>query len=496
MGGSTTVQAPAAGDTASQALQAQLAIAPAQFQATQQFAPQYNDLYNQIAQSSLFGDSTTQGLLSTYGQATPILQNIQSSANTQQAQENVNLVNQLAPQAVQAYQQANPQLTSLQNQLTNLAETNQNPESMVSGVPQAQATNWAPGYQNLVQSTLANTAVNPTSIQSAAGTLAGYQPAVQGVQGSQIQYNNNNATVNQLNATAQQQLALGSSMSQQQGQTVANQVLSNYNNMGRANDPTAIAGLATGLDTYGQQLLQQRESNAATAGSLLQQQQGLGLQATTTQAGLNQSANLANQAALLQGSGLQLQNLTTQAGLNQGANLANQSTNLAAQQSNLASQVSGLGDIGQADSSSYAQMLQASLANQQAGLQVAGMNQSAQQFNANYQGGLLSGAAQLAANTAQNPYALILGQSGALGSAAGASQQAGATQSASAQLENMYNPFSNGAFSTIYGGNLQASQSTAANNAAITGGAIGAGGSVVGAGLGAAGTAAASGVAM
>lgn len=480
MGGSTTVTPPAATDTAQQALQAQVNIAPQQFASTQQYAPQYNDLYNQIAQSSLFGDSSTQGLLTTYGQAAPILQNIQSSANTQQAQENVNLVNQLAPQAVQAYQSANPQLTSLQNQLTNLAETNQNPESMVGGVPQAQATNWAPGYQALVQGTLANSAVNPQSIQSSAGMLQGYNPAVQQVRGSQIQYNNNNSTVNQLNTAAQQQLALGTSITPQESQTVANQVLSSYNNMGRANDPTAIAGLATGLDTYGQQLLQQREAGAATAGGLLQNQQALGLQATTTQAGLNQSANLANQAALLQGSGLTLQNLTNQANLSQQASLANQSTNLAGQQSNLASQVAGLGDIGQADSSSYGQMLQASLANQQAGLQVAGMNQSAQQFNANYQGGLLSGAAQLAASTAQNPYALILGQSGALGSAAGASQQAGATQSASAQLENMYNPFSNGAFSTIYGGQLQASQATAANNAAVTGAAIGAAGSVVG----------------
>jgi hypothetical protein len=93
----------------------------------------------------------------------------------------------------------------------------------------------------------------------------------------------------------------------------------------------------------------------------------------------------------------------------------------------------------------------------------------------------LSGAGQLDAATAQNPFSTILGQSGALSAASGAEGQAANSSSASQQLENLYNPFSNGAFSTIYGGQLQASQATAANNTAVTGAAVGAAGSAVGA---------------
>ena len=353
--GSTTVQAPNATDTASSALAAQVNIAPQQFDATSEYAPQYSDLYNQITQSSLFGDANAQGLLSTYSQAAPQLQNIQGNLNAQQAQQNIGLVGQYASSAVQAYQAANPQLEQLQNQLTGLAGSAQNPITM-QGTP----------------------------TQVGAGS---------------------NATIDQLNQTAQQQLALGGQVSQQQASQLSGQILANYDTQGRANDPTAVAGLATSLDTYSNQLLNQREANASTAGQDMAGVQGLNLAAGTA----NQSANI----------------------------------------------------------------------------QAATANQNAQLQNAGYQAGLLTTAANLAQSTAQNPYQLILGQSGALSGAAGAANAASAQSSGAQSLANMYNPFTNGAFNTIYGGTLTASQDTASNNAAM----ISAGISAVGSAAGAAGKA-------
>lgn len=380
MGGSTTVQAPDASNTAAQALQAQVDISPQQYAATSQYAPKYSDLYSNIANSSLFGDANSQGLLSTYAAAAPQLQTIQNAANAQQAQGNVSLVSSLGPQAVAAYQAANPQLQQLQGTLTGLASTPQNP------VGQNQFNNWSGNFN-----------------QQVGGAL------------SQNQVAGGNPLLNQLNQTAQQQLALGGSVSPQQASQLSGQILANYNQAGRANDPTAIAGLATGLDTYSNQLLQQREANAQSAGS------------TLTNA--NQQAQIANMGGALSGLGLQ-------AGATQSAE-------------------------------------QQALQNQTA-------NQGAQLANANYQSGLLTTAANLAQSSAVNPYQMILGQSGALSGASGAAGQAMGSANAGSQLANMYNPFTNGAFNTIYGGQLNANTATASNNAAITGATIGAVGSVAG----------------
>ena len=476
MGGSTSVAAPAPAPTAGAAEQSILSVAPQEFQAASTYGPQYSDLYNQMAQSSLFGDSTTQGLLTTLGQATPQLQSIQSSANTQSAAANIGLVQQYGSSATAAYQAANPQLAALQQQYTQMATNPQNPVSQIQGTQtqagQISQPDWAPGFANQVGSTLAASAVNPTTVQ---GANLGFQ-----VQGPQQVGVGQNSTLNQLNQTAQQQLAMGTSVTPQEQAQVANSVLSNYNQMGRANDPTAIAGLALGEDSYGQSLLNQREANASTAAGQMTTQQGLGL-----------SAQQSNQAAQLQTQNLGLSAATTQAGLTQQANLANQSTNLAGQQSNLASQVAGLGLVGSADQASYAQQLAAaqsnqsaaltsSLANQSNAYQVGTANQSAQSANAQYQSALMSGAGSLLTNTSVDPYSVLLGQSGALGAAGSAAGSATGSASASQSLMNEYNPFSNGAFSTIYGGNLQANQSTASNNAAVTGGAISAAGNVVG----------------
>jgi hypothetical protein len=241
-----------------------------------------------------------------------------------------------------------------------------------------------------------------------------------------------NGTLGQLNTTAQQQLALGTSVSPQEQATVANEVLSNYNSMGRANDPTAIAGLATGLDTYGQQLLTQREANAGTAAGL-----------TTSQNQLGVSAGEANLSA------------------SQQSQLANQSTNLAAQQSNQAANLTGLGLQGSALQAGGAQ----SLASQQS-------NQQAQLANAQYQQSLLSGAANLAQSTATTPLNQLYNQSGALTGASNVSTQAGQGTQAANSLSGLYNPFNSAGYTSAYTAAANANQTNATTNAGLIGGGI------------------------
>lgn len=209
-GGSTTIPqpgSPAPGQTYGQVLQDQIDLAPQQFASEQQFAPQYANLYQGIQQGQVGN------MMGMYKQYAPQLQALQTQLGTQQLQGNLGNLQQFGSGAVNAFNQANPQMAQVQ------------------GAQVGQALNYR------------------------------------------------NSTIDQLNQSAQSQLALGGSMSQQQASTVANQVMSNYNQMGRANDPTAIAGLATGLDTYSQQLLAQRQQAASSAGGLelanSQMQQGL-----------------------------------------------------------------------------------------------------------------------------------------------------------------------------------------------------------------------------
>jgi hypothetical protein len=302
----TQPAAPNISSTAASTLQSQIDLAPQQYAAASQYAPQYQDLLNNLTNQGLFGGPNSPGLLSTYQQAAPLEQMLQSQLNSQQAGANIGLVNNLGLQATQAFQNANPQLASVNSAMTNLALNNPNP---VSG----------PSYQN--------------------------------------------STIDQLNSTAQQQLALGTSISPQQAATTSGQILANYDQQGRANDPMAIAGLAQGLDTYGQQLLGQRESAAGTAG---------GLQATSN----------------------------------------------------------------------------ATMTQQQ---------QAAQQYNATYGAGLLGQAGSQLAATSVNPYAAILGQSGAIGTTGGIAGQTGAGTQLG-QSQSAFDPFN---IATSLYGNYQSAQSAA-----------------------------------
>lgn len=304
---------PDIGATAGATLASEQATAPGQLALAQQYGPAYQDILNNLQAQGLFGSANSPGQIATLQQSAPELQALQSSLNQQQAGSNIGLVNQYGLAATQAFQNANPQLQQIQSGITGLATNGQNPVSM-------------PGYSN--------------------------------------------STIDQLNNTAQQQLALGSSISPQQASTLSGQILANYNAQGRANDPTAIAGLATGLDTYGQQLLTQREQNAASAGSLQAQ----------------------SNAALTQ------------------------------------------------------------------------QSQGAQLSNAQYNLGALQGAGSLLSQTSVNPFAAILGQSGAIGTSSNASTASGATGQLN-NAESQFNPYPISAgLENTYLNNTSAGSIATANN--------------------------------
>ena len=378
---STTVAAPSTPDvsqTAANTLQAQIALAPQEYGAVAQYAPQYQDLLNNLQQQGLYGSDNSQGLLSLYQQAAPQLQTLQSQLNAQQAGANIGLVGQYGQQATQAFQQANPQLQQVQSAMTNLGLSNANPVSSIS------ADQWSPGFQSGVTNAL-----------------------------SQNQVGGQGTSLAALNQSAQGQLALGGQLSPQEMAQVSGGILANYNQQGRANDPTAIAGLATGLDTYSQALLQERQNMAANA------------------AGLTNTAQTANLSGALAGQGLNYQGLAMQSGQNLQANQA---------------------------------------------------NQAAQQFNAQYQAGTLGQAGNLLAQTSVNPFAAILGQSGAIGTTGGISGTSGAAGTLG-NAQSSYNPFN--IATSLYGNytnQLQNSQIANANTSSgILGGLFGLGGSVLGA---------------
>lgn len=370
-GGGVKTTAPNPGSIAGGILQDEINYAPSIYQTTQQYAPQYAGL-----QSGLLNQSAS-GVLSGYQTQAPALQGLQTNLNAQQAGGNLGLVGQYGSSFNQAFQAANPQLQQTQNTLNTLANTAQNPVGAISG---------------------------------AGSQLGGVGQQAIGAVGANAVQQAYNPTLSQLNATAQQQLALGTGMSQQEASTVANQVLSNYNSMGRANDPTAIAGLATGLDTYGQQLLQQREAAASSAAGQL-----------TTAQTANQQAQATNLSAQLGAQGLNYEALSGQG----------------------------------------AQQLQGAQANQQAQLS-----------NASYQQDLLQNAASLEQSTGNTAMNSLLGQSQGLSNAYNTTAQGGTSLSNANALSGMYNPFNSAAYGPAYSAATAANQTNATTNAGLIGGGL------------------------
>ena len=333
-----------------------------------------------------------------------IMQQGQNANNLQQANGQIDLLNQFGGQMNQAYQNANPQLQQLQNQYTQMATTQQNPVSQIQGAGQ-----WGQQFAQQAGQMINGSQVNPYQIS----------PQMQVGVGQ-------NGTLNMANQNAQQQLALGGQISNQEASTVANGIMSNYNQMGRAEDPMAIAGLATGLDTYSQQRLQQREQNASTVAGQTTNQQGLGL-----------SAGIAN------------------LGASQQSQVANQTNSLAAQQANLASQ---LGSAGLQYESLYG--------SSQQGLQSQLANQQAQLANANYQQQLMSGASNLAYTTGQQGYGALMSQSQGNNYALQGANLGLNNASQGQNLYQQYNPMVNN-FNSAYGSNTQAAGNNASTNAGM-----------------------------
>jgi hypothetical protein len=231
----------------------------------------------------------------------------------------------------------------------------------------------------------------------------------------------------------------GGQLSQQDVSGIANQVASQYNLMGRAQDPIASATAALNLDAAQRARMQAAQQYAGNVAGMFSQQQGLGLQAQQAQGQLGLGYGSADQQAALQAAQSNLQ-----------AQQANQQLNLQAQQ--LGAQY-GLG---------YGQ------ANQQADYQNAMLQQQA-----------LGQASALAAQTAQDPYSLILGRSGGFGQLAGLNSMANQYPTSTQN----FNPF-NSSLMNIYSGNqatqLGAQVASANANAAKTAGIFQGIGSAIG----------------
>lgn len=268
MGGSTTVQAPQPINPAqvgAESLQTQIRLAPEQFAAEAQFAPQYANLYQGIMRDVLLGSDQAPGLLSTYSQAAPAISDLQAQLNRAQRQADITDVQQLGGAATQAFQQANPQLMALQSAATERAL---NPANAVSGV--GMAPRLSAGQNPLL---------GLMGLQAAEGLLSGGQ------------------------------------LSPYETSRIAGQVAEQYGTMGRAQDPIAAATAALQLDAATrarQQAAQQYAGQVADAFSQ-QQQLGLAAQQGTGQLGLgygtaNQQAQyqnaLLNQQALQQAAGI------------------------------------------------------------------------------------------------------------------------------------------------------------------------------------------------
>lgn len=213
-------------------LQTQIDLAPQQFGAESQFAPQYADLYAQITRNQA-----------------PQLQDLYGQLNTQQRTQDINDVATLGPQAMAAYRAANPQLASVQDAMTNRALTAQNPMSLLGPADQVTSTN-------------------------------------------------NYATKALLDSTLGE-LAKGGSLSQSETMGIQNSTLNRFNQAGRANDASAIAGTALNQDSAQQARLGQRQQAVAGAAGLFNHDLDAQLQAAMANQSANFQTGAQNQAAQL-----------------------------------------------------------------------------------------------------------------------------------------------------------------------------------------------------
>jgi hypothetical protein len=305
MGGAPHVaapQAPNAGQEYSEAIQAYVANAPALYQEEAAYQPQYNALQQRLMGSNIrtYGraiaaempqmqQAISRAQLANYQQfaapsaaatlaASPELRSLQAYGTQQlgatqdpvlqallgqvqqQTPGQVEQMNQLAAQAGRMFDPTNRQLADISGQVG--AATQPSVEAMQDLARKAGADPRSPIFQQTAQNVM--------------GNLGQLDPLTQ-----------------QLSTTAQQQLALGGTMSQQQLQDAAQQARQSFSARGMLGASGSIAAEVLGRVGVQQQLLQQREQFASGVSGLVQNQLA---QRTANALGLTQADIGATQA--------------------------------------------------------------------------------------------------------------------------------------------------------------------------------------------------------
>jgi len=358
MGGAPSVQAqapPNAGEELTQAIQGYVANAPALYQEESQYQPQYNQMQRQMEQQNMA--AYAQQYFGTAQQGQTVANALQQQASAGQLQ---NLQMTAAPTA-QALMASSPQYGQLANMATSQMNAGVNPA--LSGLYQnvAQALpGQVQGFQNLASQAGSQLAPINQQLQALGGQgqvgtnqtvaqLGQLQQDVLANSRSDIfnatkgnvmsQLGNLDPLTQQLQTTAQQQLALGGSMSPQMASDVAQQERAAYSARGMLQGTGSIGAEIMGQQQMQQQLLGQREQFASAVDPLVQQQlqnrtaNAMGLTSTDIQTTLAnqtlggqlgsniasiQQANLGQQAGLQGQISSNLQNAMSQQGALQG----------------------------------------------------------------------------------------------------------------------------------------------------------------------------------
>jgi hypothetical protein len=401
LGGAPSVQAPAppnAGLELGQAEQAYISNAPALYGEESQYQPQYNALQQQMESGNI------NAYAQQYFNLMPQAQGVANAAQQQASAGQLQNLQSMGGQSAQALMQSSPQFGQLANLGTSQMGAGLDPS--LSGLYQNVAgalPGQVQGFQNLAAQ--AGSQLQPINqqLQSLAGqsqvgtnqTVAQLGSLQQNVLANarsnifnQTQGNVMSALGNldpltqQLQTTAQQQLALGTQMSPQMASDVAQQERAAYSARGMLQSTGSIGAEIMGQQQMQQQLLQQREQFAGSVAPLVQNEQqqrtanALGLTSTdiqATQANQQLGAQLGQSIA-----GIQQGNIGLQSGL-QGqiaANLQNQITQQAGLQGQALSAYQG--GIGQMAGIQGA-ALQQQLAQQQMGAGIGQYLTSAQQ---------------------------------------------------------------------------------------------------------------------
>lgn len=389
MGGAPSVSAPPppnAGVEFGQAEQAYVQGAPALYGEESQYQPMYNTLQQQMEQQNI-GQYASQ-----YFGLMPQAQQAQNLTQQMSAANQYGMMQSAGPAINQALMASSPQYGQLANLGT--AQMGAGLDPTLTGL-QANVMGAMPGqvqgFQNLAaqaqgQLTPINQQLQGLANQSQVGTnqtvaqLGQLQQGVLANARSDIfnatkgnvmgALGNLDPLTQQLQTSAQQQLALGGNMSSQMAADVAQQERAAYSARGMLQSTGSIGAEIMGQQQMQQQLLQQREQFAGSVAPLVQNEQqqrtanALGLTSTdigATQANQQLGANIGQSIA-----GIQQGNIGLQSGL-QGQ-IAGNLQNAIQQQAGLQGQALSAyqGAIGQAGAL-QGQALQQQLAQQQMG---------------------------------------------------------------------------------------------------------------------------------